>query len=80
VLQKIEFLPEGMFRYQELTRREGEVVHLVAQGLANKVVAGRLGIQEGTVKIHLHHIFRKLRVANRTSLALTVNTPQWNKR
>jgi hypothetical protein len=39
---------------QALTRREAEVARLVSQGLANKVVAGQLGLCEGTVKIHLH--------------------------
>jgi DNA-binding NarL/FixJ family response regulator len=55
-----------------LTRRELEIVRLVSQGLTNKVVAGELGVREGTVKIHLHNIFRKLRVSNRTELTLRV--------
>ena len=55
-----------------LTRRELEIVRLVSQGLTNRVVAGELGVQEGTVKIHLHSIFRKLRVASRTELILRV--------
>jgi DNA-binding NarL/FixJ family response regulator len=54
----------------ELTRREAEVAGLVSQGLANKVVAGQLGITEGTVKIHLYSIYRKLRVSNRAGLIL----------
>jgi DNA-binding NarL/FixJ family response regulator len=56
---------------QRLTKREAEIAGLVSQGLANKVVAGLLGVREGTVKIHLHSIYRKLRVANRTGLALS---------
>lgn len=55
-----------------LTRRESEVARLVAQGLPNKVVAGQLGLREGTVKIHLHNIYTKLGVSNRTALLLTV--------
>jgi len=35
----------------ELTRREAEIAGLVSQGLANKAVAGQLGVAEGTVKI-----------------------------
>ncbi len=58
----------------ELTKREVEIVQLVSQGLANKTVAGQLGVSEGTVKIHLHNIYRKLRVSNRTGLMLTVLT------
>jgi DNA-binding NarL/FixJ family response regulator len=54
----------------ELTRREAEVAGLVSQGLANKTVAGQLGVAEGTVKIHLHNIYQKLRISNRASLIL----------
>jgi two-component system, NarL family, nitrate/nitrite response regulator NarL len=57
----------------ELTRRETEVAGLVSQGLANKVVAGQLGISEGTVKIHLYSIYQKLRVSNRVGLILRAN-------
>ena len=55
---------------QRLTKREAEIAGLVSQGLANKVVAGQLGVREGTVKIHLHNIYRKLQVPNRTGLML----------
>ena len=55
-----------------LTRREAEVVRLVSRGLANKLVAEELGVREGTVKIHLHSIYRKLCVASRTELILRV--------
>ncbi len=55
---------------ETLTRREAEVIHLVSQGFANKAIAVRLGLQEGTVKVHLHNIYQKLRVANRTGLIL----------
>jgi DNA-binding NarL/FixJ family response regulator len=55
----------------ELTRREVEVAELVSQGFANKAVAEQLGIAEGTVKIHLHNIYRKLRVLNRLGLILS---------
>jgi DNA-binding NarL/FixJ family response regulator len=58
---------------QELTRREAEVAGLVSQGLANKVVAGHLGVTEGTVKTHLHSIYQKLRVSNRVGLILRAN-------
>lgn len=56
---------------QLLTRREAEIMRLVSQGLANKVVARELGLQEGTVKIHLHAIYRKLGVSNRSGLILS---------
>jgi len=54
-----------------LTRRETEIVRLVSQGLANKVIARELGVREGTVKIHLHSVFRKLRISSRADLILS---------
>jgi DNA-binding NarL/FixJ family response regulator len=53
-----------------LTPREIEIVGMVAQGLRNKVVAERLSISEGTVKIHLHNIYEKLHVDGRLELVL----------
>jgi len=57
-----------------LTRREREIMLLVSQGLQNKEIGRQLDVSEGTVKIHLHHIFKKLQVANRTALAILVRT------
>jgi DNA-binding NarL/FixJ family response regulator len=45
----------------------------VADGLANKEIAERLGASEGTVKIHLHNIYKKFPVSNRTALANLVH-------
>ncbi len=53
-----------------LTRRERELIELVRQGLRNRDIAAELGVTEGTVKVYLHAIFDKLRVDNRTELAL----------
>ena len=53
-----------------LTPREIEMVGMVARGLRNKEMSKRLAISEGTVKIHLHHIYRKLKVENRVELIL----------
>lgn len=53
-----------------LSPRELDVLRLVAQGLANKQVATRLGISERTVKGHLGRVFRVIGVADRTSAAL----------
>jgi DNA-binding NarL/FixJ family response regulator len=53
-----------------LTPREIEIVRMVAEGLRNKVVAERLSISEGTVKIHLHNIYEKLGVDGRLELVL----------
>jgi DNA-binding CsgD family transcriptional regulator len=53
-----------------LTRREGQLVGLIAQGLKNKELAYALGITEGTVKVYLSRIFKKLGVNDRFELAL----------
>lgn len=54
---------------EALTPREREIVVLVSEGRSNKEIARRLGLTDGTVKIHLHKIYRKLDVSNRTALA-----------
>jgi DNA-binding NarL/FixJ family response regulator len=56
------------------TDREQAVLQLVAQGLANKQIATRLGIREGTVKAHLGHAFPRIGVTDRTSAALWART------
>ena len=53
-----------------LTPREIQMVRMVAGGLRNKEMSQRLAISEGTVKIHLHHIYQKLKVENRVQLTL----------
>lgn len=52
-----------------LTERERQIMHLVSEGLSNKEIARRLNVTDGTIKVHLHHIFQKLDISNRTSLA-----------
>lgn len=51
---------------ETLTPREVEILKLIAAGASNRAIAERLVVGEGTVKSHLHHIFRKLDVASRT--------------
>ena len=51
---------------EPLTPREVQVLELLAAGLANKAIAGRLGISDQTVKFHVAAILGKLGVANRT--------------
>jgi DNA-binding NarL/FixJ family response regulator len=53
-----------------LTPRERDVLVLVAEGLANKQIARRLGISEKTVKAHLTRVFAALDVTDRTQAAL----------
>ncbi|MCC8982448.1 response regulator transcription factor [Bradyrhizobium sp. 10BB] len=52
-----------------LTDRERQIMSLVSEGLSNKEIGRRLKVADGTIKVHLHHIFRKLEISNRTILA-----------
>ncbi len=62
--------PIGPHLAVPLTCRELEVLDLVCLGLANKAIALRLSISEGTVKNHLKNIYRKLSATNRTEAAM----------
>jgi len=54
---------------EQLSEREHEILHLLAEGLTNREIAQRLYISTGTVKVHLKHIYGKLEVGNRTEAA-----------
>jgi len=57
-----------------LTKRERQIAMLVSAGLPNKEIGRQLNLTEGTIKVHLHNIFSKLAVENRTALtALAVS-------
>jgi len=60
-----------------LTPRELEIVRLVAARFDNQEIAERLSISVGTVKIHLHHIYDKLRLEGRRGLQLFLRTRQY---
>ena len=53
-----------------LSRREYQVVRCLAIGLSNKTIARELNITEGTVKVHVKGLLRKVKAANRTQLAI----------
>jgi len=53
----------------DLTLRQRQILELLAEGLSNKEVARRLGIREGTVRIHIGSLLHKLGVKNRTQAA-----------
>jgi len=55
---------------QELTPRETEVLRMLAEGLANKQIAARLGISDHTVKFHVAAIFTKLGAGTRTEAVM----------
>jgi two-component system, NarL family, nitrate/nitrite response regulator NarL len=58
--------PDAAAAVEALTRREHEVLLLMAEGLANKSIAERLGITEHTAKFHVHTILGKLGTQSRT--------------
>lgn len=53
-----------------LTKRELEILKLIAQGLLNKEIAAMLNISERTVKNHISNIFKKIDVSDRTQAAV----------
>ena len=53
-----------------MTRQQWKVLELLAEGSPNKDIARKLGIASSTVKNHLHAIFERLGVSNRTQAAI----------
>jgi two-component system nitrate/nitrite response regulator NarL len=56
--------------HADLTPREREILCLLAEGQSNKVIARNLGISDGTVKLHVKAILRKLKVHSRVEAAV----------
>lgn len=78
----VESVLKGMISYSDLTditsdyylmdsltKRQLEILSFIAEGLSNKNISRILNIKEGTVKIHIENILRKLKVSNRTHAA-----------
>jgi DNA-binding NarL/FixJ family response regulator len=57
----------------ELTERQKAVLELLGHGESNKAIARQLNIREGTVKVHVRHIMRRMGVANRTQVAIAAS-------
>lgn len=53
-----------------LTPREKQIIKLIAGGLPNKLIARKLNITEGTVKVHVKHLLKKLRLRSRVEVAV----------
>jgi DNA-binding NarL/FixJ family response regulator len=66
--------PDDQAESLGLTPRELELATLVASGLRNRDVAMRLGISEGTAKLHLYNVYKKIGVANRVELVLRMRS------
>lgn len=65
-LRSEQGIPPGAL---QLTRREKEIVDLIAEGLSNKEIAARLHIATDTVKSHVHNILEKLTLSSRLQIA-----------
>ncbi|MGF1643145.1 MAG: response regulator [Thiotrichales bacterium] len=70
VVQGETITPEPSKPIDTLTPREAEILSLLADGLSNKVIAKHLGISDGTVKLHVKAILRKLDVHSRVEAAV----------
>jgi DNA-binding NarL/FixJ family response regulator len=55
-------------REKRLTKRRRQVATLACRGLSNRQIAKKLGVTEGTVKIHLHAIYERLDIHDRVDL------------
>lgn len=62
--------PSKAYRLTTLTPRQREVLSLIAEGDSNREMAGKLGIAEGTIRIHVAAILKGLDLRNRTQAAL----------
>ncbi len=64
--------PTGQVQFSSLTKREKEVLRLIAKGQSNKMIARKLGITEGTVKVHVKNLLHKLDLRSRVEAAVWV--------
>jgi DNA-binding NarL/FixJ family response regulator len=69
--------PAASSRPPELSRREYEVLTLLVRGCSNRQIANELFIDETTVKTHLHRVFEKLQVRDRTQAAILAVQRGW---
>jgi NarL family two-component system response regulator LiaR len=70
VLEEFHAPSEDKLTYESLTKRELEVLNLIAQGLENREIARQLVVSEATIRTHVSNILSKLHLASRTQAAL----------
>jgi two-component system, NarL family, nitrate/nitrite response regulator NarL len=58
----------------ELTQRERQVLTLIQEGMPNKIIAHKLKLCQGTIKVYVRRLMRKLGVSNRTQAALVAHS------
>lgn len=62
--------PNNEAKLDSLTGRELEILRLIAKGLSNKLIARELDISDGTVKVHVKHLLKKLGLRSRVEAAV----------
>ncbi|MCL4410020.1 MAG: two-component system response regulator NarL, partial [Gammaproteobacteria bacterium] len=62
--------PRQQADLNNLTNREYEILSLIAKGMSNKVIARELDISDGTVKVHVKHLLKKLGLRSRVEAAV----------
>ena len=67
-----ESRPSSERYVQQLTPRECDILKLIAQGLPNKMIARKLMITESTVKVHVKHLLKKMKLKSRVEAAVWV--------
>lgn len=55
---------------EQLTRRERDILKLISQGMTNKAIARKLSITESTVKVHVKHLLKKMKLKSRVEAAV----------
>ncbi|WP_258240793.1 two-component system response regulator NarL [Pseudidiomarina homiensis] len=71
--------PQGGGKLESLTNRELEILKLIAKGMSNKVIARELDISDGTVKVHVKHLLKKLGLRSRVEAAVWMVNQQGGK-
>jgi two-component system nitrate/nitrite response regulator NarL len=63
----------------QLDPRERDILKLIAQGLPNKMIARRLDITESTVKVHVKHMLKKMKLKSRVEAAVWVHQDAYSR-
>lgn len=71
-MHQLATVPNVAERFAALSGLQQQVANLVCDGLSNKMIAEKLGVNEGTVKSHLHAIYDKLGVQSRIALMIAL--------
>lgn len=62
--------PSDERNIEQLTRRERDILKLISQGMTNKAIARKLSITESTVKVHVKHLLKKMKLKSRVEAAV----------